>query len=68
MPLMRSLNGKVSNYELYRIVVFILFYRKHAKVDGAGAKSKPAELSQDNIEAAKKDWENIILSEGEDKM
>jgi len=42
--------------------------RKHAKVDGAGAKLKPAELSQDNIEAAKKDWENIVLSEGEDKM
>jgi hypothetical protein len=39
-------------------------YRKH---DDAGAKSKPTELSQDNIEAAKKEWENIILSDGKDE-
>jgi len=38
--------------------------RKHAKVDVSGANSKPAELSQDDIEVAKK---NIILSEGEDE-
>jgi len=47
---------------------FNLFYRKHAKVDASGIKSKPAELSQEDIEAAKKEWENIILSEGEDEM
>jgi hypothetical protein len=41
-------------------------YRKHAKVDDA-VKSKPAELSQDDIEAAKKEWENITLSDGEDE-
>ena len=32
----------------------------------SGLKSKPAELSQEDIEAAKKEWENIVLSEGED--
>jgi len=42
--------------------------RKHAKVDATGVKSKPAELSQEDIEAAKKEWENIVLSEGEDEM
>ena len=31
-------------------------------------KSKPTELSQDDIEAAKKEWENIVLSEGEDNI
>ena len=46
----------------------IFFFFKHAKVDDAGLKSKPEELSQDDIEAAKKEWENIILSEGEDDM
>lgn len=51
-----------------RITLFILLYhnRKHAKVDVSGLKSKPAELSQEDIEAAKKEWENIVLSEGED--
>jgi hypothetical protein len=29
--------------------------------------SKPAELPQDNIEVVKKEWENIILSDGEDE-
>ena len=50
------------------IILFNLLYRKHAKVDESGVKSKPAELSQEDIEAAKKEWENIILSEGEDEM
>jgi hypothetical protein len=48
------------------IVLFTLLYRKHAKVDVSGIKSKTAEISQEDIEAAKKEWENIILSEGED--
>jgi hypothetical protein len=48
------------------IRLFILLYRKHAKVDASGMRSKPAELSQEDIEAAKKEWENIVLSEGED--
>jgi len=48
--------------------VFDLHYRKHRKVDDAGAKFKPAELSQDDIEAAKKEWENINLSVDEDEM
>jgi hypothetical protein len=42
--------------------------RKHAKVDNSGIKSKPAELSQEDIEAAKTEWETIVLSEGEDEM
>ena len=42
-------------------------YRKHTKVNNACVKFKPAELSQDDIEATKKEWENIILSNGEDK-
>jgi len=50
------------------ISLFNLLYRKHAKVDDSRIKSKPAELSQDDIEAAKKEWENIVLSEGEDEM
>ena len=45
-----------------------ILYRKHAKVDESGVKSKPVEISQDDIEAAKKEWENIILSEGEDVL
>ena len=48
--------------------LFDFLYRKHAKVDDAGAKFKPADLSQDDIEAAKKEWENIVLSEGEDNI
>ena len=48
--------------------LFDFLYRKHAKVDDAGAKFKPADLSQDDIEAAKKEWENMVLSEGEDWM
>jgi len=48
--------------------MFNLLYRKHAKVDTSGIKSKPAEFSQEDIKAAKKEWENIILSEGEDEM
>lgn len=48
-------------------ILFNLIYRKHAKVDDSGGvKSKPAELSREDIEAAKKEWENIVLSEGED--
>ena len=48
--------------------LFNFLYRKHAKVNESGVKTKPAELSQDDVEAAKKEWENIILSEGEDEM
>jgi len=47
---------------------FNLFYRKHAKVDASGIKSKSTELSQEDIEAAKKEWESIVLSEDEDEM
>ena len=50
------------------IFLFNLLYRKHAKVDDAGIKSKPAELSQEDIEATKKEWESIVLSEGEDEL
>ena len=45
-----------------------LLYRKHAKVDELGIKSKPTELSQNEIKAATKEWETLVLSEGEDKM
>ena len=53
---------------MWMILLFNLLYRKHAKVDATGLKSKPAELSQEDIEAAKKEWESIVLSEGEDEM
>jgi hypothetical protein len=46
---------------------YMKVFRKHAKVDEAGLKSKPAELSHDDIETAKKEWESIVLSEGEDE-
>ena len=49
------------------ISLFNLLYRDHVKVDASSIKSKPAVLSQD-IKAAKKEWENIILSGGEDEM
>ena len=73
LPRIRKHLLKMARYVTRAIllVTYLMFddlYRKHAKVDDAGAKSKPAELSQDNIEAAKKEWENIILSEAEDDM
>lgn len=51
-----------------RVVFFTLLYRKHAKVDDSGIQHKPMELSQEDIEAAKKEWETINLSDGEDDM
>jgi hypothetical protein len=50
------------------IIQFGFVFRKHAKVDDSGITSKPAELSHEDIEAAKKEWENIVLSEGDDDM
>ena len=50
------------------ISLFYLLFRKHAKVDNPGVKYQPAELSRDDIEAAKKEWEEIVLSDGEDEM
>ena len=38
------------------------------EADAIGIKSKPAELLQEDIEVAKKEWESIVLSEGEDEM
>jgi hypothetical protein len=49
-------------------VVLNFLYRKHAKVDDSGIKDKPSELSQEDIEAAKKEWETINLSDAEDDM
>ena len=45
-----------------------LIYRGHAKVDDSGIQDKPMELSQEDIEAVKKEWENINLSDGEEDM
>ena len=50
------------------VCLFDLLYRKHAKVDDPGVKSKPTKLSQEDIEAAKKEWENIVLSDGENDI
>ena len=61
-------DGKVCDYYVWMISRFTCIYRKHAKVDATGIKSKPAELSQEDIEAAKKEWESIVLSESEDEM
>jgi hypothetical protein len=52
----------------FRVSLFNLHYRKHAKVDESGIQDKPAELSQEDIEAAKKEWETINLSDGEEDM
>ena len=60
--------ARYVNMKLKCDVVLNLLYRKHAKVDELGMKDKPAELSQEDIEAAKKKWENINLSDGEDDM
>jgi hypothetical protein len=46
------------------IISFILLYRKHAKVDDSGIKFEPAELSREDIEAAKKEWETITVPTG----
>jgi len=58
----------VLEFENRLIVLFNPLYRRHAKVDESNVKSKPAELSQEDIEAAKKEWETLILSEGEDEL
>ena len=50
------------------MIIFYLLYRKHAKVDISGVKSQPAELSHEDIKAAKREWEDLVLSKGEDKM
>jgi len=43
----------------------IFICRKHAKVD-VTANLKPSQLSDTDIEAAKKEWETLILSEDEE--
>jgi Domain of unknown function (DUF6532) len=72
VPRIRKHMLKMARYVTINVddsdFLIILIYRKHAKVDDSGIKSKPAELSHDDIEAAKKEWETIILSEGEDEM
>jgi hypothetical protein len=37
-------------------------YRKHAKVSGEGA-AQPSDISNAEIEAAKREWADLVLSE-----
>ena len=46
--------------------MIVLLYFTGSMLDDSRIKSKPTELSQEHIEADKKEWENMILSEGED--
>ena len=54
----------VSNFtQISSSMIFIC--RKHARVD-VTANLKPSELLDADIEAAKKEWETLILSEDEE--
>ena len=46
------------------MVVLTTLYRKHAKVSGEGA-SQPSNISNDEIEAAKREWADLVLSDDE---
>ena len=68
---LRGRGGRVPDYQLVDQCisnVFIYLSGSTPKSTTRGAKSKPPELSQDNIEVAKKEWENMVLSEGEEEM
>jgi hypothetical protein len=40
--------------------------RKHAKADDAPQVIQAARVTEDEVEAAKKEWEGLVLSEEED--
>ena len=41
-------------------------FRKHAKADDAPQAIQAARITEDEVEAAKKEWESLVLSEDED--
>jgi hypothetical protein len=61
VPRIRKHLLKMARYVTRNLTLDInlLYYRKHAKVDESGIKFKPAELSQEDIEAAKNLQEGV---------
>jgi hypothetical protein len=45
-------------------VILISLFRKHARVSGEGA-TQPLNISEAEIEAAKQEWVNLVLSDDE---
>ena len=46
------------------ITVVLTLYRKHAKVSREGV-SQPSNISNDEIEVAKREWADLVLSDDE---
>jgi hypothetical protein len=46
------------------VTVLIFLFRKHAKVSGEGV-AQASNISDTEIEAAKQEWANLILSDDE---
>lgn len=58
---------KVARYVHYvptSVVQCLFLYRKHAKVSGEGA-PQASNISNDEIEAAKKEWADLVLTDDE---
>ena len=45
-------------------MILIFLFRKHAKVSGEGA-PQPSNISDAEIEAAKQEWADLVLSDDE---
>jgi hypothetical protein len=45
-------------------MILISLFRKHAKVSGEGA-TQASNISEAEIEAAKEEWANLVLSDDE---
>ncbi|KIJ90071.1 hypothetical protein K443DRAFT_117147 [Laccaria amethystina LaAM-08-1] len=54
---------KMAKYFSYRLMTVS---RKHAKADDAPQVIQAARVTEDEVEAAKKEWEGLVLSEEED--
>ena len=56
-----------SNFFISVLVqVLMRVFRKHAKADDAPQAIQAARITEDEVEAAKKEWEGLVLSEDED--
>ena len=44
----------------------MMVFRKHAKADDVPQAIQAARITEDEAEAAKKEWEGLVLSEDED--
>jgi hypothetical protein len=47
------------------IAILISLFRKHAKVSGEGATTQASNISDTEIEAAKQEWADLVLSDDE---